>query len=168
MRCPSAPDASRRLQPLSASPTPDCTRPSAPNADLLRSRRAAFGPLDCRSGIAVVCFGGSLRAAIGAGVLRRLRARRAALGGGSLAVSCFANPKGCSTVALAIRATAFLGLRAGSRSMGASAFTHRAFGKAAHNPSLNRTLHGKTAWPGQRFGLILRRPGQAASPLRAG
>jgi hypothetical protein len=34
------------------------------------------------------------------------------------------------------------------------------------NPSLNRTLHGRPAWPGQRYWLILR--GRAKLPCRSG
>ena len=40
--------------------------------------------------------------------------------------------------------------------------------RAAPNPSSNRTHHGRSAWPGRRYAVHFRQPGQAALPRCAG
>ena len=166
MRCPSVLDAVRRNQPVRGPQTPCRTRPSAP-----RVQRASVTPCSlwaARSPLwhrprASAC---SLRVAVGAQAIGQAGLRRAAL----VAPIFFASPTTATAqpVPWPSGPPPFLACRLARVQRAWFALARSAFGKAAHNPSLNRTLHGKPAWPGQRFGLILRRPGQAVSPLRAG
>ncbi len=73
---------------------------------------------------------------------------------------------GAKSIKVAVRAATAL-RRRGMASSG-HASSQNSLRPVRPNPSLNRTLRGRPAWPGRRHSLHCRQPGQASLPLRAG
>ena len=57
--------------------------------------------------------------------------------------------------------------RASQRAVQQAALAERC-AQCTHNPSVNRTRYGRPAWPGRRYAVHFRQPGQAVLPQRSG